>query len=149
MRPRVPGMRGESYCRQLRSLLLNLCYIFWVLINSLVCWFAEHGFAPRCVSLLAELSHIASMAAPVMKLLPLLGKACTKRHYTHHLNFLETVCKQVGRSAGERVEWNQFEQRVNWKRRKKTWTRLIWTEARTRNAGERFRGGKKISLNRD
>ena len=31
-------MPGESYCRWLRSLLLYLCYIFWVLINSLVCW---------------------------------------------------------------------------------------------------------------
>ena len=29
---------GESYHRQLRSLLLYLCYVFWALINSLVCW---------------------------------------------------------------------------------------------------------------
>ena len=28
---------GESYCRQLRSLLLYLCYVFRALINSLVC----------------------------------------------------------------------------------------------------------------
>ena len=33
---RIPG---ESYCRQLRSLLLYLCYTFWALINSLVSWF--------------------------------------------------------------------------------------------------------------
>ena len=32
-------MPGESYHRWLRSLLLYLCYIFWALINSLVCWF--------------------------------------------------------------------------------------------------------------
>ena len=32
-------MPGESYCRQRRSLLLYLCYVFWVLINSPVCWF--------------------------------------------------------------------------------------------------------------
>ena len=32
-------MPGESYCRGLRSLLLYLCYVFWVLINSLVRWF--------------------------------------------------------------------------------------------------------------
>ena len=38
-------MPGESYCRQLRSLLLRLCDVFWALINcvlilnSLVCWF--------------------------------------------------------------------------------------------------------------
>ena len=29
---------GESYCRQFRSLLLYLCYVFCMLINSLVCW---------------------------------------------------------------------------------------------------------------
>ena len=29
-------MPGESYCRQLRSLLLYLCYVFQALINSLV-----------------------------------------------------------------------------------------------------------------
>ena len=32
-------MPGESYSRRLRSLLLYLCYVFRVLINSLVCWF--------------------------------------------------------------------------------------------------------------
>ena len=32
-------MPSESYRRWLRSLLLYLCYVFWVLINSLVCWF--------------------------------------------------------------------------------------------------------------
>ena len=32
-------MPGESYRRQLRSLLLYLCDIFRALINSLVCWF--------------------------------------------------------------------------------------------------------------
>ena len=30
---------GESYHRRLRSLLLYWCYVFQVLINSLVCWF--------------------------------------------------------------------------------------------------------------
>ena len=32
-------MPGESYCRQRRSLLLYLCYVFWVLINSHALWF--------------------------------------------------------------------------------------------------------------
>ena len=36
--PVFTHMPRESYCRWLRSLLLYLCYIFWVLINSLVCW---------------------------------------------------------------------------------------------------------------
>ena len=32
-------MPGESYRMWLMSLLLYLCYVFWALINSLVCWF--------------------------------------------------------------------------------------------------------------
>ena len=32
-------MPGESYRRRLRSLLFYLCYVFQVLINSLVFWF--------------------------------------------------------------------------------------------------------------
>ena len=31
-------MPGESYHRWLRSLLLFLGYVFWVVVNSLVCW---------------------------------------------------------------------------------------------------------------
>ena len=31
-------MPGESNCRWLTSLLLYLCYIFWALINSLLCY---------------------------------------------------------------------------------------------------------------
>ena len=35
-------MPCESYRRRLiRSLLLYLCYVFWALINSLVCWFSS------------------------------------------------------------------------------------------------------------
>nr|KAG5714484.1 hypothetical protein BaRGS_006930 [Batillaria attramentaria] len=66
--------------------------------------------ADGCVSLMAELSHIPSLAAPVMKLVPLLAKACTKRHYTHHVNFLETVCKQLpnlAKGLGKR-QFKQF-----------------------------------------
>ena len=32
-------MPGESYRRRLGSLLLYLCYVFWALINSHVCWY--------------------------------------------------------------------------------------------------------------
>ena len=32
-------MPGEIYCRQLRSLLLCLCYRFQALLNFLMCWF--------------------------------------------------------------------------------------------------------------
>ena len=38
------------YCRWLRTLLLDLCYVFWALINSLVCWFYMSGSRPRSVS---------------------------------------------------------------------------------------------------
>ena len=34
-------MPGKSYHRQLRSLLLCLCDVFQVLINSFVCWFCR------------------------------------------------------------------------------------------------------------
>ena len=45
-------MPGESYHRRLRSLLLYLCYVFWVLINSLACWFCfclSFVFGKSCV----------------------------------------------------------------------------------------------------
>ena len=35
-------MPGESYRKWLQSLLLYLCYVFQVLINSLVCWLVPH-----------------------------------------------------------------------------------------------------------
>ena len=35
----ITHMPGESYHRRFRSLWLYLCYVFWVLINSLDCWF--------------------------------------------------------------------------------------------------------------
>ena len=46
---------GERYCRQLGSLLLCLCYVFRVLINSLVLILCKHS-GPRSVwdSVLAE-----------------------------------------------------------------------------------------------
>ena len=45
-------MPGESYHRRLRSLLLYLCYVFWVQINSLACWFCfcfSFVFGKSCV----------------------------------------------------------------------------------------------------
>ena len=35
----ITHMPGECYCRQLGSLLLYSCYMFWALINSLERWF--------------------------------------------------------------------------------------------------------------
>ena len=43
-------MPGESYFRQLRSLLLYLCNIIWALMNSLVCWFFMTWVDCECVA---------------------------------------------------------------------------------------------------
>ena len=44
MYPVFTRIPGESYHRWLRSLLLCLCDVFQVLINSLVCWFSCEFF---------------------------------------------------------------------------------------------------------
>ena len=43
-------MPGESYRRWFRSLLLYLCYVFWALINSLVCWSLLLGWTTPLVT---------------------------------------------------------------------------------------------------
>ena len=42
-------MPGESYRRRLRSLFLYLCYVFWALINSLVCLFYFKSGRGNCL----------------------------------------------------------------------------------------------------
>lgn len=49
----------------------------------------------RCVYLLAELSQIPEAVSSVATALPLVAEACRHRHYTQHMTFLETVCKQL------------------------------------------------------
>jgi hypothetical protein len=49
----------------------------------------------RCVYLLSEISQIPELSRSVFTALPLVGEACQYRHYTHHVVFLETVCKQL------------------------------------------------------
>nr|CAD7395536.1 unnamed protein product [Timema poppensis] len=51
--------------------------------------------ADGCVYLLSELSQIPEMSRTVFNTLPLVAEACHHRHYTHHLVFIETVCKQL------------------------------------------------------
>ncbi|KAJ4426516.1 hypothetical protein ANN_27330, partial [Periplaneta americana] len=51
--------------------------------------------ADGCVYLLSELSQIPDLARSVFTALPLVAEACHYRHYTHHIVFLETVCKQL------------------------------------------------------
>ena len=42
-------MPADSYCRQLRSLLLHLCDVFWMLNNSLACWSHQlNSFSDSC-----------------------------------------------------------------------------------------------------
>jgi hypothetical protein len=47
------------------------------------------------VYLLSELSQIPDLSHSIFAALPLVGEACQYRHYTHHVVFLETVCKQL------------------------------------------------------
>jgi hypothetical protein len=51
--------------------------------------------ADGCVYLLSEISQISELSRSVFTALPLVGEACQYRHYTHHVVFLETVCKQL------------------------------------------------------
>ncbi|KAF4528082.1 hypothetical protein B566_EDAN016502 [Ephemera danica] len=51
--------------------------------------------ADGCVILVTELATIPSAAPSLPPVLPLMATACTKRHYSAHLNFLETVCKHL------------------------------------------------------
>lgn len=62
-------------------------FLLWFINMSCVCF--------RCVHLIAELSHNQELHTTVSDLLPLLAKAASLHHYNHHVNFLETMCKQV------------------------------------------------------
>ena len=65
-------MPGESYCRRLRSLLLCLCDIFWVLINSLACWFCMSGLGLVLFQIVFILKHLLSVfVASVLTMKPL------------------------------------------------------------------------------
>ena len=44
---------------------------------------------------MAELSQLQEFAARVVELLPLVVKAVSYTHYTHHLNMKETLCQRV------------------------------------------------------
>ncbi|XP_023717328.1 uncharacterized protein LOC111869790 isoform X2 [Cryptotermes secundus] len=62
--------------------------------------------ADGCVYLLSELSQIPDLSHSVFTALPLVGEACQYRHYTHHVVFLETVCKQLpllAKGVGKKV----------------------------------------------
>lgn len=45
--------------------------------------------------LIGELSHIKEAIPDIVSLVPLLREAAGYHHYTHHVIFLETICKQI------------------------------------------------------
>lgn len=51
------------------------------------------------VRLVAELSAVAGCGATVGQLLPLVAAASGHRHYSHHLQLLETVCRSLPPTA--------------------------------------------------
>ena len=62
-------MPGESYWRRLGSLLLCLCYVFWALINSLVCWFCMRALGLGLFQLsVSQLKSSLTSASRMMRL---------------------------------------------------------------------------------
>jgi hypothetical protein len=58
------------------------------------------------VYLLSELSQIPDLSHSVFTAVPLVAEACHYHHYTHHVMFLETVCKQLpllAKGVGKKV----------------------------------------------
>ena len=64
-------MPGESSCGRLRSLLLCLCDIFWVLINSLARWFCTSALGPVLFQIVFILKHLSVFVANVLKMKPI------------------------------------------------------------------------------
>ncbi|KAJ8309492.1 hypothetical protein KUTeg_014366 [Tegillarca granosa] len=50
--------------------------------------------ADGCVHLLAEMSNHQDLVQHVSQMLPLLAKSASYHHYTHHVCYMETLCKQ-------------------------------------------------------
>jgi len=48
-----------------------------------------------CVVLVSELSSLPVFAPHIPIIMELISKAISHRHYTHHMNLLETICKQL------------------------------------------------------
>lgn len=62
--------------------------------------------ADGCLYLLAELSSLPMLAEEMAKMLPLVVTACSHKHYTAHLNLLETLCKTlptIAKALGKRL----------------------------------------------
>ncbi|KAK6621052.1 hypothetical protein RUM43_011356 [Polyplax serrata] len=71
-------------------------------------WEAADG----CVYLIGELSHIKEIHNEIISIVPLLKESGRYRHYTHHVVFLETICKQIpflAKNLGKKVFKNIVE----------------------------------------
>ncbi|XP_065347238.1 uncharacterized protein LOC135944318 [Cloeon dipterum] len=55
--------------------------------------------ADGCVMLVMELSRVQKATTAVADILPTLAEACRLRHFSAHLNFLETVCRNLPKIA--------------------------------------------------
>ncbi|WAR18431.1 hypothetical protein MAR_000269 [Mya arenaria] len=51
--------------------------------------------ADGCINVVAELAQLQKFAAKVAELLPLVVKAVSFEHYTHHLHMKETLCQRL------------------------------------------------------
>ena len=123
-------MPDESYRRWLRCLLLCLCDIFWVLLNSLVCWFPPplkgiHKTWPLSPGLLGnERLFLLKDSQTVLQLHHMLVFLLQ-----HHILLLVTFAftlfpvgrrdKKVTRKEKERTESYKKRERKNWKLQEK------------------------------
>ena len=118
-------MPGESYRRQLRSLLLYLCYVFRALINSLVCSFCTsalglvlfpncEGHSHKIVSVhkpqLLNRKDSRSGIEPRSFCLPALPLGQTGSH--HPKNHARVVLKEMGGSwSGMGIGRKRFQEK--------------------------------------
>lgn len=62
--------------------------------------------ADGCVYMLAELSSVSDLVPQISPFIPQLATASNFRHYTQHVTFLETLCKQlpfIAKGIGKRL----------------------------------------------
>ncbi|KAH3854922.1 hypothetical protein DPMN_097483 [Dreissena polymorpha] len=55
--------------------------------------------ADGCIQLVSDLCQLQKFAAKVAELLPLVAKAASYDHYTHHANMKETLCHRIPHMA--------------------------------------------------
>ena len=83
----MPIAMCESYCRRLGSLWLNLCDVFWVLINSLVCWFNKLVYK-NVIILLDQSMGLSFCCCYVLGIVWILCKIKNNVYFIFRLDFL-------------------------------------------------------------